>query len=759
MTEHAMRATIQNLPKDLSETYARILENVRLSPGGSVKCETMQKVFQWVAGARRPLTLIELEEAVGLEKTDKFLHLDRVATGAGERLIASCSNLVILNESDLTVTFAHQTVQQYLCSPTAPSGLWPHFSLQSVNEHIAEICLAYLSFSDFETQLTKVSDVKMEQTSAELLVWWNVPLATSIRGLLTLPRALRGANTRDSQRQIKFPAPVFLQPSDALANKYAMLDYIITFWAFHTADLTSQSPYWPVFRQVVTDRQLAFNFRPWDEPEHCARVQQLRLGHAKQKHGEILSSNMRWRTLFPYAWAMRHGIGSLLPLMDQKMLAVYLTIMTQELKDEGLENHWIAEPDAEQELSIFLDITATKGPSQPSQNGFWSGQLILHLIDKYDKDYAADDRMMRRLLDFASRECLRWTDSEERQDAIFCQALLLALESDNIPLFTFLIRYYIRHERQLSAIFVAIVREGHARQKAIEALLFHSVSGLGSEKDMWELFFAIHQCFPIIKSVLLSPVTNTEAFYGMCLSIKRALLVIILAFWKRPSYVERLLSVLGGRTELKAALSLQDFDWRTTTFGTKELYDAILQLDKRSLATGAILIDHLAKEFLSIRNEDRSKTGSLAEEIAEMLDQIGPLFSAKAFESDGVHCLLWAIQKLALPVAQKLLPHYVDFLQDEKNTEMSIDVIKAAAVADADCESVVMALSGGRGSVDVTPDIEWVAVCLSEVSWPDSVRQAIKDGSALPHEWFTKLMPTIKRHHWIKVMGFSSLIT
>ncbi|KAH7397433.1 hypothetical protein BKA66DRAFT_241811 [Pyrenochaeta sp. MPI-SDFR-AT-0127] len=296
MTEHVMRTTIQNLPKNLSKTYARILENVRLSPGGSVKLETMQKVFRWVAGARRPLTLTELEEAVGLEKTDKYLHLDRIATGAGERLIASCSNLVVLNEADYTVSFAHHTVQQFLCSSAGPANLWPHFNLQSINEHIADICLAYLSFSDFETQLTKVSEVKLEQTQAELLVWWGVPLATSIKGLLTLPRALRkAAINKNPHGQIKFPAPVTMQPSDTLATKYAMLDYIIAFWAFHTADITPESSSWPVFKHIASEKQLAFGFRPWDEPEHCDRVQQLRLKKTKENDGGGAQNSLSWR--------------------------------------------------------------------------------------------------------------------------------------------------------------------------------------------------------------------------------------------------------------------------------------------------------------------------------------------------------------------------------------------------------------------------------------------------------------------------------
>jgi hypothetical protein len=170
-----MRSTIQNLPKDLGETYSRIMENARRSPGGTARYETMMKVFRWVAGARRALTIEELEEAVALEKTNTYLHPERSATGAGERLIACCGNLVVYNEGDSTVTFAHQTIQQFLFSSamtaTTPT-LGYDFSPQGLNEHTAEICLTYLSFSDFETQLAKLPENRsVELGDAEPLVW------------------------------------------------------------------------------------------------------------------------------------------------------------------------------------------------------------------------------------------------------------------------------------------------------------------------------------------------------------------------------------------------------------------------------------------------------------------------------------------------------------------------------------------------------------------------------------------------------------
>lgn len=62
-TDESIRLTMQHLPKDIFETCNRLL--TRITEEGSV--ETCNKVFQYVAAAKRPLTLDELGEAISLE--------------------------------------------------------------------------------------------------------------------------------------------------------------------------------------------------------------------------------------------------------------------------------------------------------------------------------------------------------------------------------------------------------------------------------------------------------------------------------------------------------------------------------------------------------------------------------------------------------------------------------------------------------------------------------------------------------------------
>lgn len=63
-----IRETIQKLPKNLPETYNRILS--RIAKMGNARLA--QKVLPWVATAKRPLLLEELKEAIAIEPLQPY---------------------------------------------------------------------------------------------------------------------------------------------------------------------------------------------------------------------------------------------------------------------------------------------------------------------------------------------------------------------------------------------------------------------------------------------------------------------------------------------------------------------------------------------------------------------------------------------------------------------------------------------------------------------------------------------------------------
>lgn len=70
-----IRETIQSLPKDLPETYERALHRIR--KGGKVDIAT--RVFCLVAGAKRPLSVEELREAMAVEPFSSKITASRLS--------------------------------------------------------------------------------------------------------------------------------------------------------------------------------------------------------------------------------------------------------------------------------------------------------------------------------------------------------------------------------------------------------------------------------------------------------------------------------------------------------------------------------------------------------------------------------------------------------------------------------------------------------------------------------------------------------
>lgn len=152
LTEEAIRKTLANLPKTLSEIYLRIIHKTYSSPGGEAKFHIMCAAFRWISVARRPLRLDELEEAVSLRPEDTYLHTDRIPRDVGGRLMSACGNLAVYDEEENTVSFAHHTVKQFLLSSQQHENVIPSIiDLKRGEEDVGNMCLAYLGFSDFET--------------------------------------------------------------------------------------------------------------------------------------------------------------------------------------------------------------------------------------------------------------------------------------------------------------------------------------------------------------------------------------------------------------------------------------------------------------------------------------------------------------------------------------------------------------------------------------------------------------------------------
>ena len=269
-----IRDTLRNLPEGLGDTYRRILTKISTSPS---KAKLAQKVFTWATIARRPLHIEELREAVAIDPDDKSWDEDKFPHG--DLMFESCKGLIIKNEDDETIHFAHHTVQQYLTSGLT-TKVDPFFEISTLKANFlaGQILVAYLSFSDFETQITLNKPMATLESKGVLAsggpLW--IPSTLGIRKtmfdipyrLLRGDAAVRGLNPNYWKHLIP-RAKTRHSPSTDLKQKYRLLCYAVEYWEPHTRSYEpSDSTINRRLEVLAMQKSLAFDFRPWGSNQH-----------------------------------------------------------------------------------------------------------------------------------------------------------------------------------------------------------------------------------------------------------------------------------------------------------------------------------------------------------------------------------------------------------------------------------------------------------------------------------------------------------
>ncbi|KAJ7444159.1 hypothetical protein FB451DRAFT_1413275 [Mycena latifolia] len=138
-TIKAVRETLQHLPKDLKHTYDEAMERINHQTEEDKQLGLL--ALTWVANAKRPLSVAELQEALSIEPDSTFLDVDNLLDM--DIILSACAGLIIVDETVAVVRLIHYTTQDYMDSMQSQ-----YFPL--AHTMIFSTCLTYLSFSEFE---------------------------------------------------------------------------------------------------------------------------------------------------------------------------------------------------------------------------------------------------------------------------------------------------------------------------------------------------------------------------------------------------------------------------------------------------------------------------------------------------------------------------------------------------------------------------------------------------------------------------------
>jgi hypothetical protein len=713
ITEAEVRSTIRDLPRSLTETYLRILEKA-CHHGGPARIDLIRNIFRWIACAQRPLRMGELEEAVGLEKTDTYLHAERTPTNSGARLIRACHNLVVYNSSDDTVTFAHHTVQQFLFSPLPRTSELVskliHIDPDQFNKELGEICIAYLSFSDFETQLVNLpKSAVLDRDGVEQMIWGEVPLATRIRSVISWGRSPKMATVEKASQYITLSLPTKNNRAEALLKKYLLLEYVVSYWPFHAAGFNESTPCWPAFKALALHRQLMFDFRPWLEEQHQLKVSAVaeRLNTPKSRLWQSQSPTLTLeerQSLSIYTWALGHEVRSLLILANQPSMERYF---------KEIYSHEIYGNDIYGQINNlrsgsgvkFMDAIASMDMTHQAR--LWNDGFILLFLERYlgrlpDNHTVPEAKYALRIL-LAEMEA--WANlSPSSLSHIFDKEVAQSVKAGNEDYSTALMKFHCKTAEQLATSLLHLCATGPPSWTAIRRILDHRVSGSISEGLQFELMFALETALPAIYN----------AFQEYAWPSNDILWILKLLSVLSPDHhgiAETLIHF--DQLDTFRRFRLPTLDWKSTTFGSERIHKKLVAIDGMDLleiaftqAHGFLESQPLADSwsYRTIVSSDRKRL------LVSLLDLLVAHYRTGIhhYETRGVHLLNWALESHLFTSAKLLRRGYAELVKSTEYEILAVGVLENA-------------MKGGFVHMESVIDLPWT---------PSVVREAMNRPAA-----------------------------
>lgn len=196
-------------------------------------------------------------------------------------MIGSCVNLVVIDCMDNCVRFAHSSVKQYLENFQGSSVPW-YPTVAQGNLECREFCAAYLSFSDFSLQLSKLSVERatVPQPASIVQQVLRPGLHSHIFGL---------PQNRNHPTSVSFHT--LSTRSTPNQVQYRFLNYTIENWGVQMKQIPHTSVVWGKFENLTTSFNETWNFHPWI-PGGCSKDSHLHafFGWAvKEQHASLLS--------------------------------------------------------------------------------------------------------------------------------------------------------------------------------------------------------------------------------------------------------------------------------------------------------------------------------------------------------------------------------------------------------------------------------------------------------------------------------------
>ncbi|MCJ1268814.1 hypothetical protein MMC22_008702, partial [Lobaria immixta] len=269
-TDEAILAALKDLPKDLPDTFNRILRKLQSSNADSRFCE---KIFGLLAAAQRPLNLEELCEATSVTPGETTWDASKLVNDMLKSLLDSCGSLVVVDEEHLTVHFAHHSIKQHLLSEPTDSDMKKyHIDMQEADLYLGDITVTYLNFEIFDRQLTMANPAMLPQVvHYPSAVLGSLPRSNFANKWAVRLLKSRGNSGLDIQSQLKNAAGIVGQSKEQTRPAHPFLPYAQKYWLFHTKAFMPNRAGYILWQHLINDEtktvELPWAPNKWDDFE------------------------------------------------------------------------------------------------------------------------------------------------------------------------------------------------------------------------------------------------------------------------------------------------------------------------------------------------------------------------------------------------------------------------------------------------------------------------------------------------------------
>jgi hypothetical protein len=150
-TDDDIRQALADIPRDLAETFTRVLDKCELS---ARKYQT--QILGLVLVAKRPLTTEELREALGVVPGDTDWNPSRLPNNIYS-VLASCGGLLTVDEETSSIRIVHQSAKDFLLGDFDGRIEKPLLASDDAQTAMSQTIITYLNYGIFDTQLSKSS--------------------------------------------------------------------------------------------------------------------------------------------------------------------------------------------------------------------------------------------------------------------------------------------------------------------------------------------------------------------------------------------------------------------------------------------------------------------------------------------------------------------------------------------------------------------------------------------------------------------------